>query len=74
MVWLWDSLISIKIRIDISFNIKGIKNCTLIRPLLDERILATLYATDISYAVPKSMESSLQKPPKKEGWDFETGN
>ena len=46
----------------------------LIRPLLDETILATLYATDISYSEPKSMESSLQKPPKKEGWDVETGN
>ena len=46
----------------------------LIRPLLDESILATVYATDISYSVPKSMESSLQKPPKKEGWDVETGN
>ena len=63
-----------KIRVDLKFNIKGMKNCMVIRPLLDESILANLYATDISYSVPKSMESSLQKPPKKEGWDVETGN
>ena len=36
--------------------------------------LGILYATDISNSVPKSIESSLQKPPKKEGWDVETGN
>ena len=36
--------------------------------------LGILNATDISNSVPKSIESSLQKPPKKEGWDVETGN
>ena len=44
------------------------------RPLLDKLLFAYLDAVDISYSGPKSMESSWQNPPKKDGLEIEGGN
>ena len=44
------------------------------RPLLDKLLFAYLDAVDISYSGPKSIESSWQNPPKKDGLEIEGGN
>ena len=58
----------------IILNIKGMKKLFANKATFRRIDLGILNATDISNSVPKSIESSLQKPPKKEGWDVETGN